>query len=157
MIGYLTCAPNVQCLNHFPCGNSSRIAFFNLLTWKQVDVMSKDVFDAIKRNLTPDLLKSGYSGHCYVASEAYYHIVGKHDGFRPKCMKINGVTHWWLQRGSNIIDLTSDQFNFQPNYWSDSARGRGFLTKGPSKRARVLIDRVCEDLGLDSEMIYEAR
>jgi hypothetical protein len=108
--------------------------------------MSWPVFKLIKENLTDDLLAHGHTGHCYVASEAYYHIVGREDGFQPYQMKVDGVSHWWLRRGNNVIDITSDQFDYAVNYWHEDARCRGFLTKGPSKRAQVLIDRVMEKL-----------
>lgn len=111
--------------------------------------MSYEVFNAIKRNLTDDLLAPGHTGHCYVASEAYYHIVGREDGFQPYQMKVDGVSHWWLQRFDEVIDITSDQFDHRVNYWHESARCRGFLTKEPSKRAQILIDRVMENLKKD--------
>ena len=108
--------------------------------------MSFEVFNAIRHSLTDDLLRPGYTGHCYVASEAYYHIVGKEDGYRPYQMEVSGVSHWWLRRGSEIIDITAGQFDHGVNYWHESARCRGFLTKEPSKRARMLIDRVNKEL-----------
>lgn len=108
--------------------------------------MSWEVFRAIKKELTDDLLKPGYTGHCYVASEAYYHIVGKEEGFKPYQMKVNGTSHWWLRRGSEIIDLTKEQFPDCVNYWHENARQRAFLTKYPSKRAQILINRVMKRL-----------
>jgi len=111
--------------------------------------MSFEAFNAIKKCLTDDLLAPGHTGHCYVASEAYYHIVGKEEGFQPCQMKVDGVSHWWLRRGSEVIDITSDQFGYEVNYWHKSARCRGFLTKEPSKRAQVLIDRVMERINKD--------
>jgi hypothetical protein len=111
--------------------------------------VDKVLIGAIKSNLTDDLLGKGHTGHCYVASEAYYHIMGYQYGFRPHQMKVDGVSHWWLQDGDGeIIDITEDQFvGVKVNYWSDDARCRGFLTKGPSKRAQILIDRVMRSLG----------
>lgn len=98
----------------------------------------------IKESLTDDLLKPGFSGHCYVASEAYYHLMGgKASGLIPYSMKINGIVHWFLKDSIGlVIDLTANQFQFNINYSHKSARGRGFLTKQPSKRAKILINRV---------------
>jgi hypothetical protein len=52
-----------------------------------------------------------------------------------------GAQHWWIEdeRG-NVIDLTAEQFATPVPY--DQGRGRGFLTRDPSKRAQVVIDRV---------------
>lgn len=115
-----------------------------------------DIIRAIKKSLTPDLLKGDYSGHCYVASEAFYHLVGKDLGFQPYQMKVNGVSHWWLKSGSLVVDITASQFSFNINYWHEDARCRGFLTKKPSKRAQVLMDRVKARLELESRRLSKS-
>lgn len=107
----------------------------------------------IREALTPDLLKprfrgSGipYYGHCYVASEALYHALGgKEAGYTPvRARDSEGTVHWWLEDGAGtIIDVTKDQYESRglvPPY----AEGRraGFLTKGPSKRAAILLARI---------------
>jgi hypothetical protein len=97
----------------------------------------------IRAALTPELLKPGFGpkGHCYVASEAAYHLLGgKEAGLKPMNLKHEGVQHWFLLGPDGVIDLTSDQFETPVPY--ESARGRGFLTKEPSKRAQIVIDRV---------------
>lgn len=101
--------------------------------------------DKILKNLSPDLLKKGYegshplSGHCYVASEAYYHLSG--EKLTPHTVKHEGVTHWYLiDKNGEIIDLTKEQFETSPDY--TKGRGRGFLTKRPSKRALILMERI---------------
>ena len=104
--------------------------------------------ERIRAALTDDLLKPEYrggtrpfSGHCYVASEAYYHLTGRTHA--PKRLRVNGVTHWWLEApDGGIIDLTAEQFDGPVDY----ARGvgAGFLTREPSKRARIVIERVRE-------------
>ncbi len=99
--------------------------------------------DLIRKNLSDDLLKPGYErgAHCYVASEALYHILGgKSAGLKPMNIKHEGVQHWFLLSITGVvIDPTADQFSAPVPY--DRARGRGFLTKKPSKRAQVLIER----------------
>jgi len=101
--------------------------------------------DCILSNLTEDLLQPrfrGHSnpifGHCYVASEALYHLTGR--TLRPHYLKVNGETHWVLKDNEEIIDITKEQFNHDLDY--STAKSCGFLTKEPSKRARVLIERV---------------
>jgi len=109
----------------------------------------------IRKNLTPDLLKGPYKkqwdeqkpqswGHCYVASEAYYHLMGgKASGLEPCWVKHEGTTHHFLRdkKTGEIVDITCDQFKTPPDY----AAGRrfGWLTgEIPSHRAAELIKRV---------------
>lgn len=82
------------------------------------------------------------AGHCYIASEVLYHILGgKASGWKPKTLRINGVTHWFLESSKGaVLDVTADQFDFELPYWD--ARGRGFLTKQLSKRAAELKKRM---------------
>ena len=106
----------------------------------------------IQKLLTPDLLKQPYkwmvesgmahplTGYCYIASEAIYHILGGQKvGLTPCCIKHKGINHWYLKRNNKIIDPTAEQFNDDVPY--HLGRGRGFLTKQPSKRAQIIIKR----------------
>jgi hypothetical protein len=100
---------------------------------------------AIVKSLSNDLLKKGETGHCYHASEALYHMSGgKKSGLKPMNMKHEGSSHWFLLDGEKVVDPTSDQFESTPNYLK--ARGRGFMTKKPSKRAQMLIDKASRRL-----------
>lgn len=82
-------------------------------------------------------------GNCYAASEALYHILGGVRGdWTPKVMRLpGGQTHWYLghKYWPVCIDISIRQFKVKdrPNY--NLARGSGFLTKKPSKRARKLM------------------
>jgi hypothetical protein len=78
-------------------------------------------------------------GNCYVTSEALYHLLGgKAAGWKPMRMRHERDTHWFLQHKSGeIIDATVSQFKTKPDY--RKARGSGFLTKKPSKRAKELM------------------
>lgn len=84
-------------------------------------------------------------GNCYAASEALYHILGgKRAGWKPMRFPIQGPdkrmdTHWFLKHTSGVIlDPSVRQFEGRiPDY--TEARGSGFLTKKPSKRARKLM------------------
>lgn len=121
---------------------------------------------AIRDNLTPDLLHEndryhgsgiGTAGHCYIASEALYHMLGgKESGLKPCNGRLwdiqdmgniacatSGIQHWWLEdEDGNIIDATADQF--PDGFPYESGRGRGFLTAKPSKRARILMERIAK-------------
>lgn len=103
----------------------------------------------IRAALTPDLLKPEYranprpyAGHCYVASEAYFHLAGgKQAGLKAKGCVHEGAQHWWLEdQAGRVIDLTAEQFATPVPY--DQGRGRGFLTREPSRRAQTVIARV---------------
>lgn len=121
----------------------------------------------IQSVLTQDLLKKEYIkenrknplfGHCYVACEALYHIIKDpmFSDFLSPCdnnlleykpcrgRDENNITHWWLQNNKGkIIDPTQEQYTLYgktPPY-RNGTRGP-FLTKKPSKRASVVIERV---------------
>lgn len=107
-------------------------------------------------NLSDDLLTKKYQklkktnevhktfGHCYVASEAAYYLLGgKESGWKPCYIKHLSVSHWYLKHESGaILDLTKEQFQTPVDY--EKGRGTGFLTKEPSKRARTLLKRIGE-------------
>ncbi len=107
--------------------------------------------------LSPDLLKPCYReenknnstfGHCYVASEVLFHMLESEmpNRFSPWIGKDDdGVNHWWLVSNKDgvIVDPTVDQYVSQgklPPY--ERGRKFSFLTKKPSKRARVVMERI---------------
>lgn len=111
----------------------------------------EELTKAIVDNLSMDLLKMRYrthagqhplAGHCYVASEALYHLLGgKSAGIKPMFIYHEGLPHWWL-KGPNgeTWDITETQFkNPVPH---DRGASKGFLTSYPSKRAWKLMGRV---------------
>ena len=120
--------------------------------------MINDLMEDIKTVLTEDLLTNHWkkiirskkchytTGHCYAASEALYHILGgKRYGYKPMYGKTEkGNSHWWIvDEDENIIDVTAEQFYFhntKPPYHNGT--GSGFLTKDPSKRAQIIINRI---------------
>ena len=92
----------------------------------------------------PELIKKQYQndddplyGHCYVASEVYYHLKGCSEGYKPYCLKVENGTHWFLmnKNTNKIIDITKGN----RLYDYDSAKHVPFMTKQPSKRAYVII------------------
>ena len=104
----------------------------------------------IRSCLTDDLRKPEYQGHpnpmhghCYVASEALFHLTK--GALKPHHVWHQGFSHWYLASKYEIVDLTVDQFMVSgmlvlPNY--STGKRAGFLTKEPSKRCRILLDRV---------------
>lgn len=111
----------------------------------------------IIKNLSDDLLSKKWLdkknkeinchptfGHCYVATEAAFHLLGgKRKGWRSFYLDCgNDESHWFLKHQSGFIfDVTAKQFNNVPIEYT-KARGMGFLTKKPSKRARKLIYKI---------------
>lgn len=88
-------------------------------------------------------------GNCYVTVEALYHLLGgKKAGYVPHTIRHEGDVHWYLVRKGGtfgqmcdmVIDPTASQFDEEPDYFQ--GRGRGFLTKKPSKRARKLMKKM---------------
>lgn len=111
----------------------------------------------IQAELTPDLLAPEYDrptgrrladrvrGHCYVASEALFYMLGGLDSDWYSCQgRVEGVSHWWLEneRG-DVLDPTVTQFERVPDYLM-VGQPRGFLTREPSARARELLARMGE-------------
>lgn len=92
-------------------------------------------------------------GNCYVSAEALYHLLGgKKAGYTPYTVRHEGSVHWylvkfddWANKSRNrsiffgtVLDPTRKQFKVTPDYYA--GRGRGFLTKKPSKRAKALME-----------------
>lgn len=107
----------------------------------------------IRKNLTDDLLKPKYrllkrrtnsAGHCYVATEALYYSLSENQRnyYKPYYLKVDGITHWYLMNDdlNDILDPTYDQFEEIIDY-SSGVRA-GFLTKTPSKRTLILLNRI---------------
>jgi hypothetical protein len=122
----------------------------------------------------PDLRREKYvadedphplAGHCYVATEALYHLVGGTDSEYTPCRTTHeDVTHWFLRHAdvelgdidsdaeqppAEIIDITAAQFDTPVAY--TEARGGGFLTGEPSARAATVISMVTARLASDTE------
>lgn len=102
------------------------------------DLLSKE-YQKVKKN--KEFLPNTF-GHCYVASEAAYYLLGgKSEGWKAYHVKHLGYSHWFLKHESGfILDITANQFKASVNY--ERARGTGFLTKLPSKRAQILIKKI---------------
>lgn len=110
---------------------------------------------ALPGALTSDLLREPYrtwveqegahplTGHCYVATEALYHLLGgKAAGWQPMHQKHEGGPHWWLRGPSGeVVDPTAEQCDTPVPY--GLGRGKGFLTQKPSRRAQIVMARLC--------------
>lgn len=114
---------------------------------------------AIQSALTPDLLSREQramigpgdhptKGHCAVACEAAWHLLGGPSSpWKPVVLPrrvLGHTTHWWLvhRETGEVFDPTSEQFPGGIAY--GLGRGCGFQGRPgvPSRRARVVIDRV---------------
>lgn len=93
------------------------------------------------------------TGHCFVATNAFWHIMGGPEGpYRPKHVKVGKESHWFLvdQRDGSIVDLTASQFG-RARVPYERGRGIGMRARpggdlgGPTERARVVLDRIFGD------------
>ena len=89
-----------------------------------------------------DAARKLLGGNCYATSEALYHLLGGKDaGWTPMQMKHEKVSHWFLRHSSGLVlDVTAQQFDTPPDH--STARGREFMTKEPSERARDLMHQL---------------
>lgn len=120
-----------------------------------LDMTNEQLLLRVRETLSPDLLQPRYRkeaigkcreyGHCYVATEALWHLIGgRYSGYRPRyAIDGDGDTHWWLENGSARLDPTS------PQYTRTELRKLyvagvfcGFLTSNPSRRAQIVMNRV---------------
>jgi len=107
----------------------------------------------VQQNLTPDLLQGRWKqqthpleGHCYIAAEALWHLLGKTE-WRSVCASYidegGKATHWWLVHKitGEIADPTKEQYlPEQPPY--HLGKNCAFLTQQPSKRAQKVLNRI---------------
>ena len=101
--------------------------------------------DLLHRDYAPDDddYVAACTGHCYVATEAAYHLFGRQAGYVSYVYKqADGTTHWWLcnEDTDDILDPTKPQLSHRFDY--DQGHRRRFRTERPSKRAKELIRRV---------------
>ena len=123
----------------------------------------EEIRQLVQKALSPELLKGRWrteqgtlDGHCYVASEALWHLLDK-SLWQPHYalyMDAGGrATHWWLVHKDTleIADPTKEQYDgykFLDKNLEDGVppykigKIGNFLTKEPSKRAKIVIDRV---------------
>lgn len=105
----------------------------------------QEVGAAVREALTDDLRRPPWrgspcplAGHCYVASEAAYHLLGgQASGWTPQFLTHEGSPHWYLRRGEEVLDITEAQFRTPVPHHLGT--GKGFLTRTPSRRAALLM------------------
>jgi hypothetical protein len=109
---------------------------------------------AVIASLSPELVLPQFrklqenhplGGHCYVASEAIYYLLGgRKSGYMPASITHEGVKHFYLKHREtgSTLDLTGGQFRTPPDY--KQGRGSAYRQSQPSKRAAIVIARVRE-------------
>lgn len=87
-----------------------------------------------------------FTGHCFVATNAFWHLMGGRDGpYKPLHVGVLGDSHWFLvdKRDGSVVDLTASQFSVPVPY----KQGIGMGMQGPQRdtlptaRAAKVIDR----------------
>jgi hypothetical protein len=93
--------------------------------------------------VTDDELFGATYGHCYIATEAVYHLWGRKAGYVPYVLKHKYGTHWRLvnEATGEIIDPTLPQLGGEAFAYHLGHR-QAFLTSKPSARARELMRRM---------------
>jgi len=113
------------------------------------------LIQSIQNVLSPDLIgltwqeqckRKPLAGYCYVASEALYYMWAKGEGYKPARLWVHvgggwEVSHWFLRKGEEIMDITAMQFGKSPIPYR-KAKGCGFLTNFPSHGAAEIMRRV---------------
>ena len=96
--------------------------------------------------LTDDLRRPEYrgnpnpwAGHCYVACEVLHWWLPT---LKPQFVRHEGQPHWFLREEGTgkVVDPTASQFSTPVPY--EQGVGKGFLTREPSRRARIVIERM---------------
>jgi hypothetical protein len=89
-------------------------------------------------------IKNKLAGQCYVASEAFYHLMKVFNlpFYVPMHIKHENQSHWFIKDifANKLIDLTSNQFKTTIPY--SKAKFIGFMTKRPSARTRKVLKRI---------------
>jgi len=110
------------------------------------DILNSLDNSLLKKEFISNSSQNSYSNHCYIATEALYHLLDENTRklYTPSILKVNNITHWFLKnkKDGSIIDITKEQFNFDLDY--SKSQNKFFLTPYPSKRALILINRVYE-------------
>ena len=120
------------------------------------------VIHAISRiiadQLTPDLLTKKYReenvtnpmfGHCYHSTQALFYLMDT-----DKLVPMSGIdyrndTHWWLQDGETIYDVTADQYysvGQVPPYATGKKTAWYGWKQRPHQRSLKLIMRVLDSM-----------
>jgi hypothetical protein len=116
----------------------------------------KSLIKLIQSCLSDDLLKSDQiakrtgihptEGHCAVAAEAAYHLLGGRDAGWVPCVlprKVLGDnTHWWVRHRDTgeIVDPTAEQFGDEPIPYH-LGKGCGFMAPdGGAEQASQEVD-----------------
>ena len=103
--------------------------------------------EAVVASLSNNLRRPKYrnnpnplAGHCYVASESFFYLLGGYNSdWRPCFLRHEEEPHWFLVNAAGeVLDLTVTQFKTVPNYRAGVRKG--FLTRQPSKRAQQVIE-----------------
>lgn len=100
-------------------GEISETRTLRFLPFYYTGKITESVMNVIRIQLSPDLLTKKYReenvtnqmyGHCYHSTQALFYLLDT-----DKLVPMSGIdyrndTHWWLQDGETIYDVTADQY-----------------------------------------------
>ena len=112
---------------------------FSKVILKIQDSLSRDLLSRKYQKIVPETAHP-VTGHCYIATEAAFHLFGKKHGYHTYVRRDGDITHWWLRNDDGqIIDVTIEQVGDSFPYHEGHKQNMQFT---PSKRTRKLIKRV---------------
>lgn len=127
--------------------------------------ITEGLMKVIQNQLSPDLLTKKYReenvtnpmyGHCYHSTQALFYLMDT-----DKLVPMSGTdyrndTHWWLQDGETIYDVTADQYysvGQVPPYSTGKKTPWYGWKQRPHQRSLKLIMRVLDSYNM--EYCYE--
>ena len=112
---------------------------------KIVSVLTDD--DLTPKNRKRKLIEKHHKlwGHDYASTEAFYHLMGGSDFYTPMVIKVNGDTYWYVRNNDTKAYLyicDKELKDTKLNIDFSKGHGCGFLTKKPSKRTQIILNKV---------------
>ena len=118
------------------------------------------VIGTIRKNLSPDLLTPKYRrdnltnptyGHCYHSTQSLFYLMDTDCLVPMSGIDYHGDTHWWLQHGENIYDVTAEQYytvgKLPPYQVGKKTQWYGWKQR-PHQRSLNLMMKVLEPLNI---------
>jgi hypothetical protein len=100
-------------------GEISETRILRFLPFYYTEKITESVMNVIRIQLSPDLLTKKYReenvtnpmyGHCYHSTQALFYLLDTDRLVPMSGIDYRNDTHWWLQDGETIYDVTADQY-----------------------------------------------
>ena len=100
-------------------GEISETRSLRFLPFFYTHKITESIMNVIRIQLSPDLLTKKYReenvtnpmyGHCYHSTQALFYLLDTDRLVPMSGIDYRNDTHWWLQDGETIYDVTADQY-----------------------------------------------